>query len=68
MSPEQIFSDRKNRFLKIGRNKGFISNPEDLSSLKIKSNVFDKIYVNRRNLYISIGIISVISILLFAFL
>ena len=68
MSPEQIFSDRKNRFLKIGRNKGFISNPEDLSSLKIKSNVFDKIFVNRRNLYISIGIISVISILLFAFL
>ena len=68
MSPEQIFNDRKNRFLKIGRNKGFISNPEDLSSLKIKSNVFDKIFVNRRNLYISIGIILVISILLIAFL
>ena len=68
MSPEEIFNDRKNRFLKIGRNKGFISNLEDLSSLNIKSDIFDKIFANKRNLYISIGIISVISILLFAFL
>ena len=34
MSPEEIFNERKNKFLKIGRNKGFISNLEELSSTK----------------------------------
>ena len=39
MSAEEIFNDRKNKFLRIGRNKGFISNLEDLSSLKSKNNL-----------------------------
>ena len=26
MSSEEIFNDRKNKFLRVGRNKGFISN------------------------------------------
>ena len=29
-------NERKNKFLKIGRNKGFISNSEDISTLTIK--------------------------------
>ena len=36
-------NERKNKFLKIGRNQGFISRPEDLSTLTIKNNNFDKI-------------------------
>ena len=32
MSSDEIFNERKNKFLKIGRNKGFINNLEDLSS------------------------------------
>ena len=34
MTSEEIFNNRKNKFLKIGRSKGFISNIENLSSLK----------------------------------
>ena len=34
MTAEEIFIERKNKFLKIGRNKGFIDNPNELSSLK----------------------------------
>ena len=35
MSPEEIFNDRKNKFLRIGRSKGFITNLNELSSLKL---------------------------------
>ena len=41
MSADEIFTNRKNKFLKIGRNKGFIANTEDLSSLSASTN---KIY------------------------
>ena len=36
--PEEIYNDRKNKFLKIGRNKGFINNLEELSSLNESKN------------------------------
>ena len=39
MSGEEIFNNRKNKFLKIGRNKGFVTNTADLSSLKVRGNV-----------------------------
>ena len=42
MSPEEIFEDRKNKFLRIGRNKGFISNLEDLSSLEVNKKYLTK--------------------------
>ena len=38
MSADEIFNDRKNKFLRIGRSKGFITNLEDLSSLKVPDN------------------------------
>ena len=40
---EEIMNERKHKFLKIGRNKGFISNSEDLSTLTAKPNNFDNI-------------------------
>ena len=43
MSSDEIFNDRKSKFLKIGRKKGFIDNLEDLSSTKSKINTLDKI-------------------------
>ena len=36
LSSEEIMNERKNKFLKIGRNQGFISNSEDISTLTIK--------------------------------
>ncbi len=38
MSGEEVFNNRKNKFLKIGRNKGFVTNTADLSSLKVHRN------------------------------
>jgi len=38
MSGDEIFNHRKNKFLSIGRNKGFISQLGDLSALSIKKN------------------------------
>jgi len=43
LSSEEIMNERKNKFLKIGRDKGFVSKPDDLSTLTIKQNNFDKI-------------------------
>ena len=37
---DEIFNERKNKFLKIGRNKGFIDNLDELSSLKLNKNNF----------------------------
>ena len=68
MSPTEIFNERKNKFLKIGRNKGFINNPEDLSSLKTQTNKFEIIIRNKKNLALIIGFISIIAVLLIAFL
>ena len=68
MSPEEIFNERKNKFLKIGRNKGFINNLEDLSSLKYHNDNFKQIFRNKKFLIISIGSILVVTTLLLIFL
>ena len=54
LSSEEIFNERKNKFLKIGRNKGFISNVEDLSTLSAKDNNIDKILKSKKILMGSI--------------
>ncbi len=48
LSPEEIANERKNKFLKIGRNDGFISTTEDLSSLTIKKNKFENILKSKK--------------------
>ena len=59
MSSEEIFNDRKNKFLKIGRNKGFIGNLEDLSSLKSDKTDFNQIFKSKKTLLVGIGVILV---------
>ena len=65
LSSEEIMNERKNKFLKIGRNKGFINNSEDLSSLTMKSNYVDKIFKSKKFLIISlvVGLVLLSSIL-----
>ena len=41
VSREEILNQRKNKFLKIGRDKGFINNPEEISDLSQPSNKFN---------------------------
>ena len=38
MSGDEVFNHRKNKFLTIGRNKGFVSKLDDLSTLSMKKN------------------------------
>ena len=52
MDSENIFNDRKNKFLRIGRNKGFIKNLDELSSLKIINYNFSKILKSKKILII----------------
>ena len=67
MTPEEIFSERKNKFLKIGRNKGFMKDINSLSSLKVDDKKLEKFFKNKKNL-ILFGSVLLVSILLFVFL
>ena len=48
MSAEEIFNNRKNKFLRIGRSKGFIDNLDELSSLKIKKNSINQVVKSKK--------------------
>ena len=69
MSAEEILDQRKNKFLKIGRNKGFISNPENLSTLESKKNNLEQFYVkNKKIFYFTIAFLLLIAFLVTFFL
>ena len=48
LSSDDIMNERKNKFLKIGRNKGFVSNSEDISTLTIKENNILEIFKSKK--------------------
>ena len=50
MTPNEILDQRKNKFLKIGRNKGFISKPENLSVLDDRKNNFNQFYYKNKKI------------------
>ena len=66
ISSEEIYNERKNKFLKIGRNKGFIDNLEELSSLSKNNEDFGKFFYTKKFMYSFLGIllIALISIYL----
>ena len=68
MSKEEILSQRKNKFLKIGRNKGFISNLEELSDLKSKNDYFISNLKSKKIIYGAVGIFLFLSICLYFFI
>ena len=47
LSFDEIINERKNKFLKIGRGKGFVSDSENLSSLIEKNNNFEILKTNK---------------------
>jgi acetyl-CoA carboxylase carboxyl transferase subunit alpha len=66
ISPEDVLNQRKNRFLKIGRHKGFVSNPENLSELENKkSNIFQFLQTKKNKLLLITGSFLFLSALLF---
>ena len=50
VSNEEILNQRKNKFLKIGRSKGFIDNPDALSDLQVKNNNLNQFFGSKRNI------------------
>ncbi len=66
LSSEEIMNERKNKFLKIGRNQGFVSNSEDLSTLTIKQNNLDNILKSKKVLVVA-GIAAGLFLFLFLF-
>jgi len=68
MTPQEIFETRKNKFLRIGRNKGFIESLDDLSSLKIPQSNFERILKSRKTIIPTALLITIILLSLFIFL
>jgi acetyl-CoA carboxylase carboxyl transferase subunit alpha len=69
MSGDEIFIHRKNKFLTIGRNKGFVGQLEDLSTLSMKKNkintFIESFFKSRVNLIASTAVIILLSYLIF---
>ncbi len=68
MSPEDILNQRKNKFLKIGRSKGFISDLGNLSETEIKKSSLDQFFKKKENIFFTVGAILLIVISLVFFL
>ena len=66
MSPEEIFDGRKNKFLRIGRGKGFMSNLNELSSLNLNKSDFNHFLKSRKIFFAGVGLaIFVIGLILY---
>jgi len=66
MSPEEIFDGRKNKFLRIGRSKGFMSNLNELSSLNSDKSNFNHVFKSKKIFVAGVGLtIFVIGLILF---
>ena len=68
MTSEEILNQRKNKFLKIGRSKGFISNTENLSTLESKKYKLNELFKKKENIFFLTGFFILSVILLFFFL
>jgi len=64
MSGDEVLNHRKNKFLAIGRSKGFISQLDDLSTLNMKKNKINIFIANLLKSKINLGISVVVMILL----
>ncbi len=64
MTGEDIFNHRKNKFLKIGRGKGFIDNPESLSATRLPMNKFHDAFTSKKNILIVTVTIFILALLL----
>ena len=70
MTREEVLNDRKDKFLKIGRNKGFVAQLDDLSTLSMKKNklniFIEKAFTLKNSLIISISTIIIILVIIFS--
>jgi len=69
MTAEQVLNHRKNKFLTIGRNKGFVSQLDDLSSLSMKKNkiniLIENFFKSKLNVSVIFFVVILIGFLMF---
>jgi len=69
MSGDEVLNHRKNKFLTIGRSKGFVSQLDDLTALSVKKNMvntfIESFFKSKINLGISLVIIVLLGYLIF---
>ena len=69
MNGEEVFNHRKNKFLTIGRTKGFVSQPDNPNTLIMKNNkiniFIEKFFKSKINLVASVAALALLSYLIF---
>ena len=68
MTADEIFNERKNKFLKIGRNKGFITNSDELSNLKIPKNKIYQLIEKNKIIFLALTTVVILLFSLISFL
>ena len=70
MNGEEVLNHRKNKFLAIGRSKGFVSQLDDLSTLSMKKNkiniFIENFFESKINLVVSFAVVVVLGYLIFS--
>ena len=68
LTAQEILNHRKDKFLKIGRSKGFVSSPESLSAIQTSGLDFNEIIKSKKNIAIAIVTVVIIATLTLFFL
>ena len=71
MDKDEILTHRKNKFLSIGRNKGFTTQPEDGNDLSMKASAleyFNQNFKKNSKIYYGASAIALLILLLSIFL
>ena len=63
MNKNEIINHRKNKFLSIGRSKGF-STQEDLKNLSMKKSILDKLVKDQKIIFIASAIVLLVSLII----
>ena len=63
LTAEEVLNHRKDKFLKIGRSKGFVSSPESLSAIQTSGLDFKEIIKSKKNVVIIVATIAIITAL-----
>ena len=64
MSADEIYNDRKNKFIKIGRSKGFVTNTDELSNLNVSKDQILRILKYKKTLYFLFGFLILVSLII----
>jgi len=60
LTGEEVFNERKNKFLKIGRKKGFVNDPQGISSLKTQDDNIIEVLKSKKIIIFAGAIISIL--------